>query len=211
MIEYSMNDIVVNEDKHFVFDFDRLNEDIHGWFCMVLKVEDLYLMHGVACIDSHMDKGLCFYSNSKLKDRFFEYDPNSSGLRSCAIVEFEAFSKQTITLENSPNTKVILNNYLTTVVEKKFDKWTTKIHVGDLIWFRTRYYANDKCDRVIDVTSVGFVTRYDETTLTITYRDIDNTVSPEHVSVKTIDLYPNRLRMFDWYVIDENNKKEVTK
>ena len=47
--------------------------------------------------------------------------------------------------------------------------------------------------------------------LTITYRDIDNTVNPEHVSIKTINLYPNRLRMFDWYIIDENNKKEVTK
>lgn len=120
-------------------------------------------------------------------------------------------TKEMLIQKNTPTTKVILNNYLTTMVEKKFDKWTTKIHVGDLIWFRTRYYANDKCDRVIDVTSVGFVTRYDETTLTITYRDIDNTVNPEHVSVKTIDLYPNRLRMFDWYIIDENNKKEVTK
>lgn len=211
MIEYSMNDIVVNGDKHFVFDFDRLNEDIHGWYSMLLKVECMNLMYNINYIDTHMDKGLCFYSDSNVKDNFFGYDPRTSTSRACAIVEFEAFNKHTITLEHTPDTKVTLNDYLITMVEKKFDKWTTKIHVGDLIWFRTRYYVDDNHERVIDITSVGFVTRYDETMMTIAYRYIDNTVSPEHVRVKTIDLYPNRLRMFDWYIIDENNKKEVTK
>ena len=202
-----MNDIIIEDNKDFVFDLDRLNKDIGGWYSLLLTVEGLKVMHNINYIDTHMDKGLTFYSNKNTKDNFFGYDPRTDKVRSCAIIEFEAFKKDTIALEHTATTKVILNDYLTTVVDKKFDKWTTKIHVGDLIWFRTRYYVDDNHERVIDITSVGFVTRYDETMMTITYRYIDNTVSPEKVSVKNIDIYPDRLRMFDWYIIDENNRK----
>lgn len=211
MIEYSMNDIIIEDNKHFVFDFDRLNKDIEGWYSMLLRVGDMKVMYDVNYIDAHLDKGLSFHSDPNMKDNFFGYDPTTSTFRARAIVEFEAFDKQKIVLEHTAHTKVELNDYLSTVGEKKFDKWTTKIHVGDLIWFRTRFYADDNHERVIDVSAVGFVTRYNETMMTITYRDIDNTVSPEQVSVKTIDLYPDRVRMFDWYIIDENNKKGVTK
>lgn len=211
MVEYSVNDIIIEDNKHFVFDIDKLNKDTAGWYSMLLKVGGMNLIYDINYIDTHMDKGLCFYSDSNMKDNFFGYDPRTSTSRACAIVEFEAFNKQTITLEHTANTKVTLNDYLSTVVEKKFDKWTTKIHVGDLIWFRIRYYADDNHERVIDITSVGFVVHYSENMLSIHFRDIDNTVTPNRISMRTIDIYPDRLRMFDWYVIDENNKKEVTK
>lgn len=212
MIEYSMDDIIRCENIRFEFDIDKLRDDIEDWYAMLLRYgKGLSIMHNVNYVEVRDDKGLCFFSDPCVKNNFFGYDPSINTIRSCTIIEFEAFDKQTIVLENSPNSSVKLNDYLTSVVTKKFDKWTTKIHVGDLIWFRTRYYADDNHERVIDVSAVGFVTRYDEDMMSITYRDIDNTVSPEKVSAKNIDIYPDRLRMFDWYIIDENNKKEAAK
>ena len=94
MVEYSVNDIIIEDNKHFVFDFDRLNEDTAGWYSMLLKVGGMNLIYDINYIDTHMDKGLCFYSDSNMKDNFFGYDPRTSTARACAIVEFEALTNR---------------------------------------------------------------------------------------------------------------------
>lgn len=227
---HSMDEIIKTEKPKYHFDIDGLHKHINGWTNMSLKLkksESVCQYIAVPCVAVELGwNALEFYSDKRSSRRFFIPDGEHSKIRICTIIDFEIIDTGDIYLRNDSDLSSIteetmlsqynengdnitsqsedlqsvnLKNYLTSEAEKKFDPFTHKIYVGDLIWFRTRYYANNDKDRVIDITAVGFVTFYSESEMQITYRDRDN-------KMHEVSLIPELLRMFDWYLIDENKE-----
>ena len=204
-MKHSMDEIIKTEKPKYHFDIGALHAHINGWKNMSLKLKkpydplhnnDLYIAKYCDAVELGYN-ALEFYSDKRTTEEFFNPTGEHSKIRTCTIVDFDVINKGDVYLMNDSES-VNLKDYLPSEVEKKFDKFT-HIYVGDLIWFRTRYYADIKKDRVIDITAVGFVTLYRESEMQITYRDCNN-------EIHKVSLQPELLRMFDWYLIDENKE-----
>lgn len=205
-MRHSMDEIIKTEEPKYHFDIGALHSHIDGWKNMSLKLKKPdYLYNNGLCIEKYCDaveegyNALEFYSDKRSTENFFTPDEEHSKIRTCTIVDFEEINKGDIYLMNWNEETINLKDYLSIEADKKFDKYTHNICEGDLIWFRTRYYADNKKDRVIDITAVGFVKIYIESEMQITYRDCNN-------EIHEVSLRPELLRMFDWYLIDENKE-----
>ena len=209
-MKHSMDEIIKTEKPKYHFDIGALLIHINGWKNITLKHQKSYDPMNKAL---HKDglyiakyyeaiklgyNALVFYSDKHSADEFFNPTGEYSKIRTCTIIEFDVINKGEIYLI-SDSTVVNLKDYLTIAIEKKFDKFTHKLYVGDLIWFHTTFYADSKNDRLIDITATGFVTFYSESEIKITYRGSDNEI---HMTT----LRPELLKMFDWYIIDENKE-----
>lgn len=205
-MKHSMDEIIKTEKPKYHFDIDALQTNLNGWKNIKLKLKKSYdpIYKDGLCIAEYCEavklghNALEFYSDKHSVDEFFDPEGEHSKIRTCTLVDFDVINKGEIYLI-SDSTVVNLKDYLTSEVEKKFEKFTHKIYVGDLIWFHTTFYADSKNDRLIDITATGFVTFYSESEIKITYRGSDNEI---HMTT----LRPELLKMFDWYIIDENKE-----
>ena len=194
-----MDEIIKTGKSIYHFDIGALHAHIDSWENMSLKLnKSEYIFSTGLYVVEQGYNALEFYSDKRSAEQFFTPDEEHSKIRMCTIVDFDAIDEGDIYLMNDSES-VNLKDYLTSGVEKKFDKFTHKLYVGDLIWFCTRFYAGNKKDLVIDITAVGFVTFYSESEIQITYRDRDN-------EMHEVSLKPELMRMFDWYLIDENKE-----
>lgn len=205
----SLNDIIISLNETYSFDIDQLKKDTNGWYMMSLEWNAVGLsdvmgnVDSVELIDNSM---LGFFSDRSCAspDKFFKNNVMYPDRRACTLMHIKAIydSDFELLLKNTPVEKVVLQDYITKTCVKNFNRFSTKLSEGDLISFKLKYYNFKTVNKhnireTSGLTAVGFVTCFTDNQLSIHYRKQDNTMS-------RIDLHPNDIESFDWYIIDEN-------